>query len=70
MSKKRTRRGKSRLPEESVEVEITAMSNEGRGIGHVDNRIVFIDQALIGERVLSPHRPSARIPSADRRTPF
>jgi len=52
MSQKRTRRGKSRLPEESVEVDITAMSNEGRGIGHVDNRTVFIDQALVGERVL------------------
>lgn len=52
MSQKRTRRGKSRLPEESVEVDITAMSNEGRGIAHVDNRTVFIDQALVGERVL------------------
>ncbi len=52
MSRKRTRRGKSRLPEESVEVEITAMSNEGRGIAHVDDRIIFIDQALVGERVL------------------
>ena len=52
MSQKRTRRGKSRLPEESVEVEITAMSNEGRGIAHVDDRTVFIDQALVGERVL------------------
>ena len=51
MSTKR-RRHKSRLPEEPVEVEITAMSNEGRGIGHVDDRTVFIDQALLGERVL------------------
>jgi 23S rRNA (uracil1939-C5)-methyltransferase len=46
------RRRKSRLPEEPVEVEITAMSNEGRGIAHVDERTVFIDQALLGERVL------------------
>jgi 23S rRNA (uracil1939-C5)-methyltransferase len=51
MSAKRRRR-KSRLPEEPVEVEITAMSNEGRGIAHVDGRTVFIDQALLGERVL------------------
>lgn len=51
MSQKRTRRRKSRLPEENVEVDITAMSNEGRGIAHVDDRIVFIDQALVGERV-------------------
>lgn len=50
MSKRRRR--KSRLPEESVEVEITAMSNEGRGIAYVDDRTIFIDQALMGERVL------------------
>ena len=49
---KRRRRRKSRLPEENVEVEITAMSNEGRGIAHVDDRTIFIDQALMGERVL------------------
>ncbi len=52
MSQKRTRRRRSRLPEANVEVEITAMSNEGRGIAHVDERTVFIDQALVGERVL------------------
>ena len=52
MSTKRGRRRKKRLPEESVEVEITAMSNEGRGIAHVDERTIFIDQALPGERVL------------------
>jgi 23S rRNA (uracil1939-C5)-methyltransferase len=52
MSTKRGRRRKKRLPEEPVEVEITALSNEGRGIAHVENRTVFIDQALTGERVL------------------
>ncbi len=52
MSAKRTRRRKKRLPEECVEVEITGMSNEGRGIAHIDDRIVFVDQALPGERVL------------------
>ncbi len=52
MSTKRGRRRKSRLPEEAVEVEIVALSNEGRGIAHVDERTVFIDQALVGERVL------------------
>ena len=46
------RRRKKRLPEEPVEVDITALSNEGRGIAHVDDRTVFIDQALKGERVL------------------
>ena len=51
MSTKRGRRRKKRLPEELVEVEITAISSEGRGIAHVDERTVFIDQALPGERV-------------------
>ena len=51
MSTKRRRRRKSRLPEELVEVEVVALSNEGRGIAHVDERTVFIDQALTGERV-------------------
>ena len=46
------RRRKKRLPEELVEVDISALSNEGRGIAHVDDRTVFIDQALKGERVL------------------
>ncbi len=52
MSTKRGRRRKKRLPEEAVEVEITALSSEGRGIAHVDERTVFIDQALPAERVL------------------
>ncbi|HHJ35535.1 MAG TPA: 23S rRNA (uracil(1939)-C(5))-methyltransferase RlmD [Gammaproteobacteria bacterium] len=51
MSKKRARRRKKRLPEDLVEVEITALSSEGRGIAHVDERTVFVDQALTGERV-------------------
>lgn len=52
MSTKRGRRRGQRLPAENVEVEITAMSNEGRGIAYVDDRTIFIDQALLGERVL------------------
>lgn len=52
MSTKRRRQRKSRLPEETIEAEITAMSSEGRGIAHVENRTVFIDQALPGEYVL------------------
>lgn len=52
MSTKRGRRRSQRLPAESVEVEITAMSSEGRGIAHDNERTIFIDQALEGERVL------------------
>lgn len=47
----RRRRRKKRLPEELVEVTIESLSDEGRGIAHVDERAVFIDQALAGERV-------------------
>ena len=47
----RRRRRKKRLPEELVEVTIESLSDEGRGIAHVDGRAVFIDQALAGERV-------------------
>jgi 23S rRNA (uracil1939-C5)-methyltransferase len=52
MSRNKRRQRKQRLPEEAVEVEITAMSSEGRGIAHVDDRTVFLDQALPGEKVL------------------
>ena len=48
---KSRRRRKKRLPEEAVEVTIEALSDEGRGIAHVDERPVFIDHALEGERV-------------------
>jgi 23S rRNA (uracil1939-C5)-methyltransferase len=48
----RKRRRRKRLPEEPVEVTIESLSDEGRGIAHVDNRPVFIDQALAGERVV------------------
>ena len=51
MSEKRRKRRKKRLPEELVEVSIESLSDEGRGIAHVDGRPVFIDQALPGERV-------------------
>lgn len=51
MATKRRRRRKQRLPEEAVEVEISALSSEGRGIAHVNERTVFIDQALAGERL-------------------
>ncbi|MBT8119035.1 MAG: 23S rRNA (uracil(1939)-C(5))-methyltransferase RlmD [Gammaproteobacteria bacterium] len=52
MSTKKRRRRKQRLPEEAVEAEISALSSEGRGIAHIEDRTVFIDQALQGERVL------------------
>ena len=47
----RKRRRKKRLPEEPVEATIESLSDEGRGIAHVNDRTVFVDNALPGERV-------------------
>ena len=47
MSKRRRRR---QLPEPS-QVHIEAMSHEGRGIAHIDGKIVFVFGALEGEEV-------------------
>ena len=52
MSKRRGRQRRQRLPDENVAAVITAMSSEGRGIAHVEERTVFVDQALNGESVL------------------
>jgi 23S rRNA (uracil1939-C5)-methyltransferase len=48
MSKRRRR---ARLPEQLVEVEIESLSHEGRGVAHIDGKVVFIDYALPGETV-------------------
>jgi 23S rRNA (uracil1939-C5)-methyltransferase len=51
MSQPRRGRRKKRLPEEPVEATIVSLSAEGRGITHLDDRTVFVDQALSNERV-------------------
>ncbi len=48
---KHKKRRHQRLPAEPVEVQITGLSTEGRGITHIDGRTVFVDLALQGERV-------------------
>lgn len=40
-----------RVPKTPVDVEIEALSHEGRGIAHQDGRVLFIQGALPGERV-------------------
>jgi len=49
MSKRRVRR--KRLPEELVEATIESLSPEGRGVAHIEGKVVFIDFALAGEVV-------------------
>jgi 23S rRNA (uracil1939-C5)-methyltransferase len=51
-TRKGKRRRKKRLPVDPVEAIIDCLSDEGRGISHIDSRAVFIEQALVGERVL------------------
>lgn len=46
----RNRRRKS-LPQDPVVLEIEKLSHEGRGISHLDGKVVFVDEALPGEQV-------------------
>lgn len=48
MSKRKRRQ---RLPEDLVEANIESLSPEGRGVTHVDGKVVFVDYALAGEVV-------------------
>ena len=43
---------RKRLPREPVTVSIESLSHEGRGIGHVGGKTVFVDEALPGEVVV------------------
>lgn len=49
MSRRRSRR--QRLPSEPISVQVESLSHEGRGVGHVDGKVVFVDGALAGEQV-------------------
>ncbi len=42
---------KKRLPTEPVETTIESLSQDGRGVTHIEGKAVFIDGALPGERV-------------------
>ena len=46
-----SRRSRARLPEEILEAEIDALSHDGRGVGRVDGKTVFVRDALPGEHV-------------------
>ncbi|MDA1370482.1 MAG: 23S rRNA (uracil(1939)-C(5))-methyltransferase RlmD [Proteobacteria bacterium] len=53
MSQRRARR--QRLPVEPVRLEVTSLSHEGRGIGYLNGKVVFIDGALPGEIVMASY---------------
>ena len=48
MSRRRFRRQK--LPTEAIELDVTGLSHEGRGIAHIDGKVAFVD--LFPMRVL------------------
>ena len=50
MSKKKYRRKQS-LPTEPVKIKLDSLSHEGRGVGRIDGKTVFVDGALAGEEV-------------------
>jgi len=47
----RRRRRSSKLSAAPVETSIESLSHEGRGITHIDDKVVFIDGALTGEKI-------------------
>ncbi len=46
------------IPQEIVEVEINALSHDGRGIARLDNKIMFVFGALPGETVRAKYTAS------------
>lgn len=51
MAQHRRRSRKKVMPTEAVRVTITSLTHDGRGVAHVNEKAVFIDDALPGEEV-------------------
>ncbi|NOQ34580.1 MAG: 23S rRNA (uracil(1939)-C(5))-methyltransferase RlmD [Methylococcaceae bacterium] len=49
MARRRSR--KKKLPENPVKVTIESLAHDGRGVAHVDGKVVFIDEALPNEEL-------------------
>ena len=45
------KRTKKQLPQSPVKVAIESLAHDGRGVAHVDGKVIFIDEALPGEEV-------------------
>lgn len=52
MAKNRRRRRSKKLPDSPVECVIEGLTTEGRGLVHINDKAVFVDGALPGEKVL------------------
>lgn len=51
---------KKKLPQDPVTVTIESLSHDGRGVTHVDGKVVFIDEALPGETLEFVYTDSRR----------
>ncbi len=47
----RHKTGKRALPQPPVRVTVESLCHDGRGVAHVDGKVVFIDEALAGEDI-------------------
>lgn len=50
MARRRNYR-KKKLPEDPVKATIESLAHDGRGVSHVDGKVIFIDEALPGEEL-------------------
>ncbi len=51
----RRRPGRGRLSSEPITLEVTSLNHEGRGVSHVEGKLVFVDGALSNEQILASY---------------
>ena len=49
------RRRRRSLPTEPITLDIESLSHEGRGVAHIEGKVVFVDGALAGEQVTAKY---------------